>query len=144
MRRERGFTLIEILVAVLVLSVGILGLVGLETLAMQGSQEAYFRSQATMLSYELADRMRANPATDYSTVAAASNGCSSYTGAASNCSSTQLAQQDLLSWQQDLAAKLPLGQGSVAASGSIMTINVSWDGNRNGAVDQWFAFRVEL
>ncbi|WP_210395818.1 type IV pilus modification protein PilV [Motiliproteus sediminis] len=143
-KHQTGFTLVEILVAVLVLSVGILGLVGLESLAMQSNQEAYFRSQATLLSYELADRMRANPSTDYSTVTPASHGCVSYTGAATSCSSLQVAEEDVLNWQAAIAEKLPAGTGSISASGSLLSVNVLWDSNRNGSPDQTFSIKVEL
>lgn len=56
----RGFTLIEVLVALFVLSLGLLGLAMLQTLAMRFNTESYSRTQATFLAYDIVDRIRAN------------------------------------------------------------------------------------
>jgi type IV pilus assembly protein PilV len=61
---QRGFTLLEVLIALLVLSVGLLGLAALQGVGLRSSQEAYLTSQANLLAYDLADRIRANPAAD--------------------------------------------------------------------------------
>ena len=58
--KNAGFTLIEVLIAMLVLAVGLLGLAGLQATSLRNNQSAYNRSQATQLAYDLADRMRAN------------------------------------------------------------------------------------
>lgn len=58
--RNSGFTLIEVLVAVLVLSVGLLGLAGLQATSLKSNHSAYLRTQAVLLTYDLIDRMRAN------------------------------------------------------------------------------------
>ncbi len=60
MKTNTGFTLIEVLIAMLVLAVGLLGLAGLQATSLRNNQSAYNRSQATQLAYDLADRMRAN------------------------------------------------------------------------------------
>ncbi|MCX7101946.1 MAG: type IV pilus modification protein PilV, partial [Methylobacter sp.] len=62
MKQTAGFTLIEVLIAMLVLAVGLLGLAGLQATSLKSNQSAYNRSQATQLAYDLADRMRANVA----------------------------------------------------------------------------------
>jgi type IV pilus assembly protein PilV len=56
-----GFTLIEVLVAMTILGVGLLGLAGMQIAGMRGSHSAYLRTQATFAAYDLADRMRSNP-----------------------------------------------------------------------------------
>jgi type IV pilus assembly protein PilV len=56
-----GFTLVEVLVAALVLAVGLLGLAGLQLASMKSNHSAYLRSQATVAAYDLLDRMRADP-----------------------------------------------------------------------------------
>jgi type IV pilus assembly protein PilV len=57
---QRGTTLIEVLVAIVVLSVGLLGMALLQVTSVQSNYSAYYRSQVTILASDLADRMRAN------------------------------------------------------------------------------------
>ena len=59
-RKQRGATLIEIMVALLVLSVGLLGTASLQMFSLQANQGAYFRTQAVNVSYEVADFLRTN------------------------------------------------------------------------------------
>jgi type IV pilus assembly protein PilV len=140
MHNNRGFTLIEILVAMVVLAIGLLGLAGLQANGLRNSQTAYFRSQAARLAYDMADRMRANTAdagaldtsvyiTTTPTDAAAQN-CITTGG----CSPTEMAEQDLFEWNSNLAAALPGGQGSIAVTGSEYAVTVRWDDNRDGTV----------
>lgn len=58
---QKGFTLVEVLVTVLVLAVGLLGLAGLQLAGMKSNRSAYLRSQAVIATYDLLDRMRAEP-----------------------------------------------------------------------------------
>jgi len=60
--REDGFTMVEVLVALLVLSVGLLGLAMLQATGLRYNNDSYMRSQATILAYDLIDRIRANKA----------------------------------------------------------------------------------
>lgn len=60
-KTNRGYTLIEVLVAVIILSVGLLGTLSLQLLSKRGNFEAMQRTQATMLANAVIDRMRANP-----------------------------------------------------------------------------------
>ncbi len=142
---EQGFTLVEILVAVLILSLGVVGLIGMESLALKSNLSAYHRSQATLLAYELADKMRSNPAgvagNEY--IAAFPNGashavaCVSYSGAVSGsgCSPQQLAERDIYEWTSSITGILPGGVGALTASAGIQTIAIRWDDNRDGVVD---------
>lgn len=59
-RRTAGFSMIEVLIAVLVLAIGLLGVAAMQTTALKNNQSALQRSQATMLSYSMMDAMRAN------------------------------------------------------------------------------------
>ena len=113
-----GFTLLEVLVAVAVLSIGLLGLAGLQVSGLRFNHSAYLRTQATLLAYELADRMRANPnrnganANNYNTTnlaVALVPACRTPAG----CARAQIAQNDVAEWQQALARLLPNGQGVV-------------------------------
>lgn len=57
---QRGFSLIEILISVLVFGIGILGLGGLQVASLKGSNNAHYRTTASVLAMDLADRMRSN------------------------------------------------------------------------------------
>ena len=61
-RINDGFTLIEVLVALLILAVGLLGIAALQFKGMRYSNDAFMRSQITFLAYDIADRIRANAA----------------------------------------------------------------------------------
>jgi type IV pilus assembly protein PilV len=142
-----GFTLVEVLVAVLILAIGILGMAGMQAVGVRESQNAYFRTQADMLVNDLVDKMRANReiAVDGSIASVyAFNGgvveATDCTSVDADCSAEQLARYDLLAWQQTLQrSQLPgvVGTvGRVAGSDATYTIKVMWDEERNGAEGQ--------
>ena len=118
-KRQTGVGLIEVLVALLVLTIGILGMVALQTKALQFSQESVYTSQALMMAYEMTDRMRANRGSeddylvDYGTAVTASTNCES-----STCSSSQMAEFDTSLWKDAIAANLPEGDGEIAVDNS--------------------------
>lgn len=125
--RERGLTLIEVLVTMVLLGVGLLGLAGLQLRGMQVNQGSTFRSQAAILAEDLIDRMRADPAT-----AAAQGydgqwlaGVGPPTGAAP--SAVQMASD----WPFRLAT-LPGGCAVVDTTGfkPAVKITITWDDTR--------------
>lgn len=136
MQKERGFSLIEVLVALLILSVGLLGIAGMQTLSVQMNVSARQSSQATFLAYEIIDRMRANRqaalAGDYNHD---SDGCTEIpTG-------DSVAEVDLASWLNvlcgmttgDNTAPATLPQDADAGTGAtvdvsdgLATVSVSW------------------
>ena len=132
-KSARGFTLIEILVSVLVLSIGLLGLASLQANGLKNNYGAYARSQAVFLANDMADRIRANPGGVtlglYNNLSgpAADPGCK--TG---NCSATQIADHDSAIWYENLQNLLPAGNGTVTGNAGIFTIMVTWD-ERDGA-----------
>jgi len=140
--RQSGFSLFEVLITIVLLSVGLLSLARIQATGLMNNQSAYQRSQATVLAYDLADRMRANTAavnnylTSFMTLSAATatgpqSGCITTGG----CTSAQLAQNDLLEWDAALNAALPSATGVITLTGNIYTIRVNWDDNRDGVVD---------
>ena len=150
MNKNSGFTLLEVLIATLVLAVGLLGLAGLQVTSIRNNLSAYNRSQATHLVYDMADRMRANknestdPATGnviaagtYLTIApadaVAQASCTTVTG----CTGAQMAQNDLFQWNAALTGALPTGIGTITAVAAtrVFTITINWDDNHDGAVD---------
>ena len=150
--RQSGFTLIEVLVAVIVLSIGLVGVAGLQVVSLQNNQSAFMRSQASALAYDLADRMRANvPGANANmydpTAKAATAGCKSTTG----CTTQQMAQNDLYEWDAAIATYLPDGEGFVCidstpddgtgagdaqcdGTGTLFAIKIWWDDNRDGTI----------
>ena len=138
-RPDKGFTLLEVLVALLVLSIGLLGIGKLMMLSARANDSAYMRSQATALAYTILDAMRANRQAaivqGYDTAMGVFPGPVTCTVAAP-CNSGQQAQNDLNLWGASLAAQLPLGQGSVAtltapdvvtgANNVTATVTVQW------------------
>lgn len=117
----KGFTLLEVLIAVLILAIGLLGMAGLQVAGLRNNYSAYLRSQSTQLAYDIADRMRANPAGviggSYNNQAAP-NSAPSPDCVSNSCTSSQMASKDLFDWTTTLAAQLPNGRGVVCIDSS--------------------------
>ena len=130
--------MVEVLVAIVVLSIGLLGLAGLQAASLKNNNSSYQRSVASMLAYDMLDRIRANRdgliAGNYNSVSPGSfpsdPGCSS-----SNCTEAALAQYDIAEWGDQLDNLLPSGTGKIEGNGAntIFTITVMWDDERTGA-----------
>jgi type IV pilus assembly protein PilV len=151
--RQSGFTLIEVLVAVIVLSIGLVGVAGLQAVSLKNNQSAFMRSQASALAYDLADRMRANvPGANAGmydpTAKAATASCKTATG----CTTQQMAQNDLFEWDAAITTYLPVGQGFVCIDstpndgtafgdpqcdgiGTLFAIKIWWDDDRDGTIN---------
>jgi len=128
MRACRGTSLMEVLVTVVVLSVGLLGLAGLQAAGQRNAHHAYLRSQAVVLAYDILDRMRANPAGVRAGAYDAIGGPVPDPGCIQvGCAPGQLAQHDAHEWQQAIRTQLPGGSGTVSRSGTRFQILVAWD-----------------
>lgn len=104
-----GFSLIEVLIALIVLSLGLLGLAALQTNSLKFNQVAHLRSQASTFAYQMLDTMRASPT-------AAKNGDFDIAINAPAPTGATLAQTELAAWKTQLAALLPDGNGSICRS----------------------------
>jgi type IV pilus assembly protein PilV len=133
--RQQGFTLLEVLIALLVLSIGLLGLAALQTTGLRSNEMASMRTTSTMLAYDISDRMRANPQGvtkgEYiKPVSGTPPDC-----IAGDCEPEELAAFDLSQWTTAIAL-LPGGQGDITQTAGpplVHTITVRWDENRTDA-----------
>ena len=136
--QQNGFTMLEVLVAIVVLAFGLLGLAGLQADGLRNNTSAYLRSQATLMAYDMLDRMRANTqgveSGDYDNLLDATPTDPDCISTDAGCAVAQIAQSDAYEWSQQLSTLLPSGQGRVIGngSGSIFSITVMWDDRRTG------------
>jgi type IV pilus assembly protein PilV len=144
MKPAGGFTLLEVMVALLILSVGLLGLAGLQIAGLRSNQNSYYRLQATLLAQDLTERMRANEAgVGLGAYDAASAGDVDCTSAV--CTPEQMAGYDLAQWQADIAKYLPGGVGVICkgapdcGDGAAYTVKIRWDEKRAGTPNREFA-----
>jgi len=141
-KHTRGFSLMEILVTVIVLSIGLLGLAGLQLSSLKYNHSAYLRSQATFLANDIIDRMHANRniaragSYDIAIGAAAAAAPGNCNGSVTDtCTPADMATLDLSDWKTRLSAILPGGDGSISrtvgANDQILaTITIQWDDSR--------------
>lgn len=116
---QSGFSMLEVLITILVVSFGLLGLAGLQAVGLKNNQTAYMRAVATQQAYDLADRMRSN----YSGVATGYYDNLSSTGSnpgciSSGCTPSQMATYDFYIWNTKNGTLLPGGSGSVTRAKS--------------------------
>lgn len=135
---QAGFTLVEVMIAMVVFGIGLLGLAGLQATSLMNEHSSYTRSQAVLLAYEIADRMRANPdgGTDYETATTETTitGYSTTLCTANSCTPANMAIYDLGGWKAALPNLLVSGQGQIVnTAGTNYTITVHWDEDRTGA-----------
>ncbi|KFN44965.1 type IV pilus modification protein PilV [Arenimonas oryziterrae] len=135
--RPRGFSLLEVLIAVVILSFGLLGMALLQSISLRSGQGANYRTQATMLSYQIMDMMRANRAElqNYNLIR--------YGNFAANCPAATGAAQwqvDRASWICSVQTALPNGQGNVeilppsatpGCTEGCVRVQLRWADNRN-------------
>lgn len=124
MHRTQGFSLIEVLVSIVVLSIALLGTAGLMSASLRSTNTSYFRSQATILADDILDRMRANLelAKDGEYVVDLGGDCGA---------TTAMALYDCTEWTTMLAETLPAGKGGVRVAADVATVTVEWDGGEN-------------
>ncbi|MDP2904118.1 MAG: type IV pilus modification protein PilV [Methylovulum sp.] len=154
MKKATGFTLIEVLVSLVLLSGGLLGLAALQATSLKNNQIAYNRNQATQLAYDMTDRMRVNidevlnpatrlplPNSTYMTLAP--NAAASQPdciAVSATCTIADMAQNDLFEWNNAIALTLPNGTGSITVDAAqVFTITITWtensDRNNDGTID---------
>ena len=120
-RRDWGFSLVEVLVALLVLAIGLLGLAALQAQGLRFNHDAYVRTQATHLAYDIVDRMRINRADPvaYTADPAPPFDCNPLESTVA---------MDLACWRDGLSRALPGGTGVIAANATanFYDVTVRW------------------
>lgn len=128
-RGQRGVSLLEVLIAVLVLGVGMLGIAAMQSMSLRNSLSALERSQATVQTYSILDAMRANldsaRAGNYNRAMPAAGSCPLPAAGAT------LASRNLSDWIGSLQATLgPSACGSVDCNAGVCEIGVRWNDER--------------
>lgn len=138
-RAQAGLSLVEVLVTVVLVSVGLLGIAGLQLTSVRNTNSAGQRFQATLLAEDIVERMRANRT--QVVVGRYQLGVGAAVG------SVGLAREDLLAWRAALA-EFPGGDGGVDFNGNEATVTVVWtdasDANPGDATAMELQLRTEL
>lgn len=155
--RARGFTLLESMIAIVVVALGILGVLGVQLRTLSDTQTAVRRAQAIRLIEDLAERVRANPSALAPTVLGNyAQGWGTSTAAipdcTAGCTAPNLARADVLRWKQTVRSTMPLGDAAVfvvadAGTGNVrpqLGVMVSWRENEREAAttDEATAYRA--
>jgi type IV pilus assembly protein PilV len=124
----RGFSLVEVLIALIIMSVGMLGIAGLYVHSMQAGRTSLFRHHAVTLAGDIADRIRANPLGGIGYEGGgADNNC---VAGGVDCSAAEMAANDVFLWAEQADATLPDGVVAVAYDNSAIPstyqITVTW------------------
>lgn len=128
--RQKGFSLVEVLIALIIMSVGMLGIASLFVNSMQAGRTSLFRHHAVTLAGDVADRIRANPRAGVAYVAkpGANNNC---VDGGVDCSEAEMAMNDIFLWQQQATNTLPNGDVTIGFDNAVnpptYTITVSWN-----------------
>ncbi len=131
-KRQTGVSLIEAMIALLVISIGLLGIATLQITAMKQNVSSLNHSQAVWIAYNISDRIRANmPEFDnyhgIDTNSSYSQDCTS-----NPCTGGQMLTADAADWKT-MVAGLPGGRGTIAVNGDVLTVSVMWDDEGSGA-----------
>jgi type IV pilus assembly protein PilV len=123
-----GFSMLEVLVSVFVLALGLLGLLNLQMVSLKNNHSAQMRTTATVLAYDILDRIRINKNEDYTLALAATP------------SGTTQKDKDLIAWTNEISIALPQGDGMIQVKGDIVEVTVQWNDSvgTEGTANQQF------
>lgn len=144
--RQHAFTLLEVLVTILIVTLALLGVAATIGVSLKNNQGSVARTQAVVLAGDIIDRMRANrPAAEPTGAGVASP----YNLALdATPGTTGIPQEDLVAWRAALAAAFPSGTGSVSVDNAThkVTVVVQWNDSRGtgGAATQQFTLETRL
>lgn len=124
---NRGVSLIEVMIAVFILGIGMLGIAAMQAVALSNSQSSVERSQAVIHAYSMLDAMRANR--DAALINAYTPGgdtglmCAVPAGG-------NIAANDVNIWMTNITTSLQAGCGQIQNNGGIFTVSVQWNDQR--------------
>ena len=124
---ENGFSLIEVLIAVAVLAIGLLGLAALQTVSFRFNHESYQRTQATIQAETIIDRIRANPTGNYVIAATGTPPAVTTDCNTSTCTAAEMVTFDHNQWITQISQNLLQGNGDITAAGTDRVIvTIGW------------------
>lgn len=135
--RQVGFSMIEVLVTIVLISFGLLGVAAMQLTALKNTHSAEYRTQATVLAYDIIERTRANR----KALAAGSYDLA----IGSSPPSSGIVGSDLTTWRNVLGRRLPSGTGSLSYSAAtgVLTVNIQWDDSRGSGGGTAQTFMIE-
>lgn len=140
--KQRGFSLIEGLVAFLILSVGMLGIASLQMISLKAGKTAELRTIAVIKAEEILERIRNNPVEVMSYISLAGdvgvdNGCDDSSGSINMCTSAEMVGDDIANWKSSLEASLPNTDVTATIDvvapvpgvnpTAVVTVTISWE-----------------
>lgn len=136
----RGYSLLEVLISLVILSIGLLALAGMQLVSMRSSTGSYLRTQAAATAQDIQERIFVNPKTpnNYELTNPATVPAAPGTNCATaDCTTKQLADWDLYNWYTNSAKLLPSFRTTITCSpapcptsstgSATMTVTVMWD-----------------
>lgn len=155
---QSGITFIEVLVTMVIVSVGLLGVAAMTLNGLENNRSAYLRTQASLLAYDMADRIRLNQgeAGSYAgfTTKGAGTSVPGCLDSNSGCTPSELVTADKAQWASAIQGSggdfilLPAAQGTVTQSGDEFTVAVNWletqwdEGSGEEIADQTQTFQL--
>ncbi len=130
---QLGLSLIEAMVSLLVISIGLLGIASLQISAMKQNSSAYWQTQAVMMAYDMADRVRSNKAEINNYIGVDTE--KGYDGECITkpCTTAEMLTADAAEWETQLST-LPSGRGMIQNPvANQLSITVMWDDEGTGA-----------
>lgn len=131
--KQAGSSLLEVLVAMFVLGVGMLGVFSMQAQTSRYNHSAYYYSRAVMLAHDMAENVRTTPslAGSYrlllSDPTPDARNCQSF---ANPCSGNELVSWHLNNWRTAVTQQLPSGNSEIMANGDQITIKIQFDDSR--------------
>jgi type IV pilus assembly protein PilV len=155
-KQQSGFSLIEVLVATVIMAIGILGIAGLQVVSLQQNRSSLLRSEALQIGNDIVDRMRANPDQVYAPVEYTDAPSTSATNCKEvDCNEVEMSEYDITLWKcminpndsSDVpysicttllatfgnVSSLPEGEAEIQVADDVQTVRVRWTDDRAGS-----------